>query len=164
MKIKLWDPFPVCPPELAKELFPPLRKGWKRAKKKLYFQDIRSLSPAKKSKDLARGRFCRSVWGLSQAQDAGQQVREAEHSGDCGFVPLCLDEKPLFGQQRVTLSVCWALQHQPLVVISLLRISSCQGLFVGLSKGAQWPLCSGSLSLLVPLESQPLLDMLSLPK
>lgn len=33
MKIKLWDPFPVCPPELAKELFPPLRKGWKRAKK-----------------------------------------------------------------------------------------------------------------------------------
>lgn len=152
MKIKLWDCFPVCPSELAKQLFPPLRNScWKGIKKNLF--------PRKEftfhSQEIKRtgNRHILSIsFGL--VSKAGFRVSRwdsqlwVEHSCGCGFLPLWFDEKPLFGQERFTFSMCCTLQYTTLVVIFFLGPALShfvRSQFVRLSKGAQCPLCTGSL-------------------
>lgn len=110
MKIKLWDRFPVCPSELAKQLFPLLGNScWKRIKKK------KDLFPRKgftfHSQEIKRTgyRFCQLVLGLSQRQDAGLAGERAScELNALVTVVFCLFGlvKSLYLDRKGSLSVC----------------------------------------------------------
>lgn len=103
MKIKPWVPFPVCPSELAKELFPPLRKGWKRAKKSFLSKAwVHSPLPRNQKPwqeaDFVRqfGVYLRLRWERLWAEDSGDSVVL------CFFAVM----KSLYLDRKGPLSVC----------------------------------------------------------